>query len=195
MKKKCAVNKGFLLYKQESNTFSLYKVICKKIPTSIFTKLGYNFFESLVENNIINVFYIKKQNKLASVITVVNHENYNILKKKIAIYLLINPLKVVVNFYLLIKSFFRGSNLLTNKDHLHLLHLVIYKNRFKKINLKRKDNILNFFFKEISKIFGAKILFLCYEKENSKARKFYFRNKFKVYDKRSGIVFVKKKVN
>ena len=84
MKKKCAVNKGFLLYKQESNTFSLYKVICKKIPISIFTKLGYNFFESLVENNIINVFYIKKQNKLASIITVVNYENFNVLKKKIA---------------------------------------------------------------------------------------------------------------
>ena len=83
MKKKRLVNKGFLLYKKESNTFSLYKVICKKIPTSIFTKLGYNFFESLVENNIINVFYIKKQNKLASIITVVNHENYNILKKQL----------------------------------------------------------------------------------------------------------------
>ena len=186
--------KGFSLHKEENEIFDLYTTICKKIPGSIFSKINYNFFEDLVKKEIVNVFSIRKHKKVVSIITVVEFENYNILKKKILLYLLKNPLKFIINFDLLFKNLFKDSKLSINKNYLHLLHLVIYKNYFKKITLKQKDNILNLFFKEILKLYNAKIFFLCYEKENSKANNFYLRNKFKIYDTRSNIIFVKKKI-
>tara|TARA_B100001123_G_C15333982_1_gene1032137 strand:- start:419 stop:1033 length:615 start_codon:yes stop_codon:yes gene_type:complete len=187
--------KNFSLCKEENQISDLYTVICKKIPGSIFSKINYNFFEGLVESGIVNIFSIRKQKKIVSIITVVDFENYTLLKKKIFLYLLKNPFKVIINFTFLLKNFFKDSTKLSiNKDHLHLLHLVIHKKYFKKITLKEKDNIFNSFFKEILKLYNAKIFFLCYEKENSKANNFYLRNKFKIYDTKSNIIFVKKKI-
>ena len=78
---------------------------------------------------------------------------------------------------------------------MHLLHLVIYKKNFMNISIKKKDEIFNFFFKNILKIFKAKALFLCYEKKNIKAHKFYLRNNFIVYSENKDLVFVQKRIN
>ena len=67
-----------------------YTTICKKIPGSIFSKINYNFFKDLAKNEIVNVFSIRKHKKVVSIITVVEFENYNILKKKIFRFLELN---------------------------------------------------------------------------------------------------------
>ena len=40
-----------------------------------------------------------------------------------------------------------------------------------------------------------KVFFLCYERNNLKAHKFYLRNNFVVYNRNRDLVFVKKKIN
>ena len=195
MIKKHAQKKGFLLFEQDEKLLNIYNIISKKLPTSIFARPDYNFFEVLVRSKIISVFCVKDRNKLASIITVVDYKNYFIFKKKVIMYLLSNPLKIFVNFTSLLKSFSRNAKTSINKDSLYLLHLVIFKNKFTKISIKQKDNILNFFFKKILKSFDAKILFLCYDRDNSKANNFYLRNKFKIYDTNSNRICVKKKIN
>ena len=186
--------KGLTLIKENENLEIVFNNICKMIPASIFTKTDYNFFYNLVQNEIIDVFTIKKQKKIASIITVVDFKNYSKLKRELYFYFLKNPFKILTNFTYLVKSFLKGSNSNFKSDYLHLLHLVIYKKYFKKFTLRTKDNIFNVFFKKILNVFNAKIFFLCYEKENSKANNFYMRNKFKVYDRKSNIIFVKKKI-
>ena len=71
--------KNFSLCKEENQISDLYTVICKKIPGSIFSKINYNFFEGLVESGIVNIFSIRKQKKIVSIITVVDFENYTLL--------------------------------------------------------------------------------------------------------------------
>ena len=62
-----------------------------------------------------------------------------------------------------------------------------------KKSLKYKDKLFNYFFKQIIKNSNAKILFLCYEKDNMAAKKFYFRNNFEIFAERLNLLFVKKK--
>ena len=62
------------------------------------------------------------------------------------------------------------------------------------ITISAKDNIINFFFKEIIKKNNANYFYLCYERNNYKAHKFYKRNKFVIYKKNQKIFFIKKKV-
>ena len=63
------------------------------------------------------------------------------------------------------------------------------------VSIKNKDNIINFFLKSILRTFNAKSLFLCYERNNLKAHKFYLRNNFIVYNRNRDLVFVKKIIN
>mgnify|MGYP006120859805 FL=1 len=79
-----------------------------------------------------------------------------------------------------------------DKNYLHLLHLVIFKNYFKSISLKKKDEIINFFLRKIIKKYDAKYFYLCYERDNLRAYNYYKRNKFKFYAKRKNTIFVKK---
>ena len=72
----------------------------------------------------LNNFDQNQLNLLKSLFDVYSDDEiYDILTKKIAMYLLIHPLKILTNFNLLIKSFFRGSKISINQDYLHLLHL------------------------------------------------------------------------
>lgn len=155
----------YTLIKIENNTYHLFNLIKKDIPSSIFSLLDYKFFNQIVKEKIIHLYKIQYKKKISAIITVVTVKNLQKLKFKIFLFYFINPIKLVVNIIKIIRSLARSSNKYFDKSSLHLLHLVIYKNSFMNISIKKKDQIINFFFKNILKIFKSKSLFLCYEKK------------------------------
>lgn len=190
-----ASKNSYKLRKIENNTYYLFHLIKRDIPSSIFSSLNYKFFNNLIKEKIIHLYIIQYQKKKSAIITVVTVKNLQKLKYKIFLFYLTNPIKLIFNIIKIIKSLARSSNLYFDKSYLHLLHLVIYKKNFKNISIKKKDQIINFFFKNILKFFKAKSLFLCYEKKNIKAHKFYLRNNFLVYNENKDLVFVHKRIN
>jgi hypothetical protein len=186
---------SYKLKKIENHTYNLFNLIKRDIPSSIFSSLNYKFFNNLIKKKIIHLYIIQYQKKKSAIFTVTTAKNLQKLKYKIFLFYFINPIKLIFNIIKIIKSLARSSNLYFDKSYLHLLHLVIYKKNFKNVSIKKKDQIINFFFKNILKIFKAKSLFLCYEKKNIKAHKFYLRNNFTVYNENKDLVFVKKRIN
>ena len=186
---------SYKLRKIENNTYYLFNLIKRDIPSSIFSSLNYKFFNNLIKEKIIHLYIIQYKKKKSAIITVTTVKNLQKLKYKIFLFYFINPIKLIVNIIKIIKSLARSSNVYFDNSYLHLLHLVIYKKNFMNISIKKKDGIINFFFKNILKIFKAKNLFLCYEKKNIKAHKFYLRNNFIVYSENKDLVFVQKRIN
>lgn len=191
------IKKNFLLTNKITNYKKIFSIITQQIPRSIFTLLDSDLLDKIIKDKLIEIFVIKKKNKITSVISVISNKNYKILKKKIIFYLLTKPHKLLINIAFIFAMFGRSSNNIksnNNKNYLHLLHLVIFKKYFKKISLKKKDEIINFFFRKIIKKYGAKYFYLCYEKDNLRAYNYYKRNKFKFYAKSKNTIFVKKRI-
>ena len=184
---------NFKLIKTKKNLNKNYKIISNKITSSIFIHLGFNFFKQMVQKNIIHLYNVKLKNKIVVIITVVEYKHYKILSKKIFYHLIQNPLIIIKNFFFLVESLKKNTNLKINKNYLHLLHLIILKNNFLNISIKKKDALLTKFYKKILKNHKANQLFLCFEKNNLKAYRYYSRNKFKIFNKNTNIVYLKKK--
>ena len=72
------------------------------------------------------------------------------------------------------------------------MHLIIFKNNFINISIKKKMLYLQNFIK-ILKNHKANHFFLCFEKDNFKAMKYYNRNNFRIFNKNSNIIYLKKK--
>lgn len=186
---------SYTLKKVENNSYYLFNLIKRDIPSSIFSSLNYKFFNNIIKEKIIHLYIIQYQKKISAVITVTTVKNLKKLKYKIFFFYFFNPIKFFLNIVKIMKSLVRSSSANFDKRYLHLLHLVIFKKKFMNVSLKKKDQIINFFFKNILKIFKAKILFLCFEKKNIKAHRFYLRSKFKVYNRNKDLFFVQKKFN
>ena len=60
------------LYIEKNNSSKYYELLKKKLPQSIFCILGINFFNKMVERDLISLFIIKNKNKIAGVITVIS---------------------------------------------------------------------------------------------------------------------------
>jgi hypothetical protein len=186
---------SYTLHKISTNTKIPFSLIKKDLPTSIFSILNNVFFKKIVRKKIISLFVIKnKKNKISAIITVVVLNNFSKLKYNIFLFFLTNPSFFFLNIIKIFKSLTRGPITSFDDSYLHLLHLIIYKKNFNKISIKKKDQIMNFFFTHILKIFNAKSFFLCYERNNLKAKNFYSRNNFLVYDRKKKVVFLKKKL-
>jgi len=186
---------SYTLHKISTNTKIPFSLIKKDLPTSIFSILNNVFFKKIVRKKIISLFVIKnKKNKISAIITVVVLNNFSKLKYNIFLFFLTNPSFFFLNIIKIFKSLTRGPITFFDDSYLHLLHLIIYKKNFNKISIKKKDQIMNFFFTHILKIFNAKSFFLCYERNNLKAKNFYSRNNFLVYDRKKKVVFLKKKL-
>ena len=183
---------SYVIRKEKKNLKKNYEIICTQISTSIFSILGFNFFKKMIKNNIIHLYNIKKKGEICSIITVIKFNDYKSINKKIFFHLIKNPFILLQNIFYLIKSLNKNSDLNINKDYLHLLHLIIFSKKFKNISIKKKDVILNNFFKKILKIHKAEFIFLCFEKKNSRAMRYYRRNKFKIFNKNQDIIYLKK---
>ena len=186
---------SYVLNKIENNTNHLFNLIKRDIPSSIFSSFNYKFFNSLIREKIIHLYVIQYQKKNSAIIAVTTVRNLAKLKYKILLFYLINPFKFVLNIVKVFKSAKRCPKLNLDKNYLHLLHLIIFKKKFMNVSIKTKDKIINFFFKSILRMFNAKKLFLCYEKKNLLAHKFYLRNNFIPYYRNKNLVFVKKIIN
>ena len=180
------------LVKTKKNLKTIYDIICDNITSSIFIKLGFNFFNHLVQNNKIHIYFVKTHKKISAVITVINYKNYQSITYDILFHLILNPHKIILNFFELKDSIKKSSKLKLNSKYLHLLHLIIFKNNFLSISVKKKDIIFDNIFKNILTEHDAKTLFLCFEKENISAKKYYKRNNFKNFHKMKNIIYLKK---
>ena len=98
-----------------------------------------------------------------------------------------------LNFNIIIKNINKNLNFKLNEKYLHLLHLIIFKKEFYHINLADKDKLINKIFSYILKKHKSSILFLCLEKNNLVAKKFYLRNRFKFFFKNKNLIYLKKK--
>ncbi len=183
---------NYKLVKTKKKLDKIYHLICEKISSSIFVKLGFDFFNYLVLKNIICVYCIKKGIKISAVITTINYKYYKSINRIVLNYLIFNPLIIIINFFYLIKSVKKSSIMHINNDYLHLLHLVIIKKDFLKITLKKKDLMFNRFYKKILVEQDANVLFLCFEKKNKRAYKYYLRNKFRNFYKTGNLLYFKK---
>lgn len=186
---------SFNLVRTKTNLKENYKIICDNIPTSIFAKLGFSFVKKLVMEDVICVYNIIKNKKIVSIITVINYKNYLKINKKILFYLLLNPLILIKNFFHIIYSRKKSLKFKITDQYLHLLHLIIIGDYFKNISKKKKDKMFNMFFKRILTLHRAKIIFLCFNRDNIKALKFYSRNSFSIFYKTENIIYCKKKYN
>tara|TARA_B100001057_G_scaffold486148_1_gene566846 strand:+ start:12 stop:578 length:567 start_codon:yes stop_codon:yes gene_type:complete len=182
----------YKLMKVKNNLKNNYKIICTQIKSSIFFYLGFNFFRKMVLENIIHVYNVKNKSKISAIFTVIEFKNYKLINSKIFFYLLTNPLILIKNIAFFIESLKKNTNLKIKANYLHLLHLVIFKKEFFKISIKKKDLIINNFYKVILKKHKANCLFLCFEKKNYKAFRYYKRNNFKILDKNQNIIYMKK---
>ena len=182
----------YILSKIENNSYNLFNLIKKNIPSSIFSSLNYKFFNSLIREKIIHLYVIQYKKKNSGIITLTTVRNLAKLKYRIFLFYLINPFTFILNIINIFKSLSRSSISKFDESYLHLLHFIIFKKRFIYVSIKKKDKIINFFLKNILKTFNAKSLFLCYEENNFKAHKFYLRNNFIVYNRNKNLVFVKK---
>ena len=178
---------------KNKNLKKIFDVICDKLPESIFKTLGFNFFRNLVLKKIIYVYSINVDNKLASVITVINYKNYDLINRFVIKHLLIKPHKILLNFFKLFKSLSKTSKLYIRPNYLHLLHLIIFKDKFNKYTISKKDKIINSFYKKILRKHNANTLFLCFDKSNIGALKYYSRNSFKPFHDIGSIIYYKKK--
>ena len=188
--------KNFLLTNNINNFKNIFSIITHNIPRTIFSKLNSKFFEKLIKEKIINIYIIKKDKRIVSLITTTSVKNYVILKRKIFLFFIQNPFIILNNLNFFFNILFRDFSeidIKMDKNYLHLLHLVIFKKKFFSIPLSKKDYLINFFFKKILKINSANTFYLCYEKDNFNAQKFYKRNKFKIFKKNRNTIFVKKK--
>ena len=174
----------YILSKIENNTYHLFNLIKRDIPSSIFSSLNYKFFKNLIREKIIHLYIIQCKKKTSAIITLTTVRNLAKLKYRIFLFYLTNPFRFILNIINIFKSLGRSSNSKFGNNYLHLLHFIIFKKKFMNISIKKKDEIINFFLKSILRMFKAKSLFLCYEKNNLKAHKFYNRNKDLVYVKK-----------
>lgn len=189
-----AKSKYYILYNTININIKIFNNIKLLIPNTFFSIIDFKFFKILLKKKIILLFLIKNKKKTASIFTIIQPNQINILKKEILFFFLKNPFKLFINIILILKSLNRGENkFFNNVDYLHLLHFIIFKKGFNNLSLKEKDRLFNFFFKKIIKIYNAKYFFLCYEDENIKAKNFYLRNNFICYQKKNNLVFLKKK--
>ena len=184
----------YSLKKIKNDTDHLFDSIKKNIPTSIFSSLNNRFFLKMVKNKIIHLYVIQYKKKDSAIITVVTVKNLIKLKYNFFLFFLTHPLLSLFNIIKIFKSISRGSSVNFDKSYLHLLHFIIFKKNFMGIPIKKKDQIINFFFRHILRAFNTKSLFLCYEKKNFKADKFYLRNNFIVYKTNKNLVFIKKRI-
>ena len=184
---------NFFFSNRNHNLYLIYKIICKQIPGSIFSKLSFFFFKTLIKKKIIKCYYLCKQNKFVSIITIIDHKNFKKITYEILFFLLLNPKILLLNFFYFINNF--KKKIRSNLDHsnLHLLHLIIFKKYFYKIKLIEKDNFFNLIFIKILKENNAKKFFLCFEKNNLAAHRFYLRNKFRIYNNKTNIIYAQKK--
>ena len=183
----------FQLVKRNRNTHKIYKLICDKINTSIFAIFGFKFFNQLILDKYLHIYCIQKKKKILSVITVIEYKNYILLGKKFFFFILRNPLLFFLNFNIIIKNINKNLNFKLNEKYLHLLHLIIFKKEFYHITLADKDKLINNIFSDILKKHKSSILFLCLEKNNLVAKKFYLRNRFKFFFKNKNLIYLKKK--
>ena len=183
---------SYKLVKLNNKYKKVYNIICKNLPNSIFNKLGFNFFKKLALEKIIHIYCVKKNSKLSAIITVMDYENYKTIDKQVLKYLIIKPFKLINIFLDLKKSISKTSKFRVKKNYLHLLHLIIFKNHFLNISLEKKNRMFDNFYKKILKYHKSKILFLCFEEDNKKAKNYYLRNKFKFFYKIGNIIYFKK---
>ena len=189
--------KQFLLINDVKLNKLIFNLIIKNIPHSIFSKLNFFFFKKIIQKKLVDLYLIKKKKKISAIISVTSVNNYSLIKKEILKYLFLNPLIVILNLSFFLNLPNRDSNEIDLKHKnkfLHLLHFIILKKQFSQNSLKEKDSIVNFFFKKIINKYNANYFYLCYEKSNIRAHKYYKRNKFKIYKRNKNIIFVKKKV-
>ncbi len=185
----------FQLLSKKNKLKEIFNIIQEEIPSSIFKKLGYEYIYQLVKEKFIHIYLVKRNEKIASIITVIDFKSYQQLSKKTIIYLTTKPFLLFKNLFTIIKSYSKNLNPNIKKNYLHLLHLVIFNKKFKGISLKKKDKILNVFYKKIAKNHKSKYIFLCLEKNNNKALRYYKRNKFKFFIETKNLIYLKKKLN
>ena len=176
----------FILCRVTNKTNLVLKIIKKEITNSVFFYLDFYFFKKLIKKKIISVFVIKKKNKITAIISVVETKNFFKLKYDILLFFFRNPHKLILNIFSILKSSLRGSSNFSDNEHLPFLKSLLKKK-------KKKDKIINIFFKKILIIFNAKSLFLCYDIHNLSAKKYYKRNNFTIYDRNNSTIFLKKK--
>ena len=119
-----AKRKNLLLINKKVLSKKIFEILIKKIPNSIFSKLNYSFLKKIIEKKIINLYIIKNQRKIFSLVTTVSYDNYNLLKKKIFIFLILNPHIIFLNLKYFFNIYNRDSNeinLKYKKNYLHLL--------------------------------------------------------------------------
>ena len=184
---------SFKLKKNNKNLVKIYNIIREKLPDSVFKKLGLSFFIYMTLNEIIHVYTIKKNNDISAIITVIDYKNYISMNEKIIRYFIQHPFKILINFISILGSTSKKSLIKINEDYLHLLHLIIIKKKFTDISIKRKDSILNNFYKKILKKHSSKVLFLCFDEKNKKAQSYYKRNKFNFFYKIKNFIYLKKR--
>ena len=72
------IKKNFLLTNKITNYKKIFSIITQQIPRSIFTLLDSDLLDKIIKDKLIEIFVIKKKNKIKSIIIVFLKKNYKI---------------------------------------------------------------------------------------------------------------------
>ncbi len=183
---------SYKLQKNNKHLNKIFDIISENIQDSIFKKLGFRFFVYMVSKKILHVYSVKKKKDISAIVTVIDYKNYISMNEKMVKYFFHNPIQLLINVISVLSSTSKKSTIKIKADYLHLLHLIIIKKNFSNISIERKDNILNNFYKKILNNHNAKVLFLCFDEKNKKARNYYKRNNFEFLHKVKNLIYLKK---
>ena len=97
-----ASKNSYTLKKIENNTYYLFNLIKRDIPSSIFSSLNYKFFNNLIKEKIIHLYIIQYQKKISAIITVTTVKNLQKLKFLFTLKLNINVLLFIYRKHIFI---------------------------------------------------------------------------------------------
>lgn len=168
----------------------IFLFIINNMDQTIFEIFGYNFFKIYFNLNYNNNYILYNNKKITGLISYIELNKINKLKKEALIFIIKNPfllLKIIPKFYIFFKS------KINPKKYLQLLHLILNKNILKSNSKRNRDRSINDLHKKIiaNRFFG---IYASYSKKNYIAENYYKKNKYIIFDENIFFKFVKKKL-
>ncbi len=155
----------------------IFHFIIKNLDNSIFSLYSFNEFKKIYFNNKKHIYIDFVNNDINCLLTYLNKENENQLKKNILKFFFRNPLKLIIFIINPINLF---KDIKPPKDYLQLFHfvnlnlkLIDRKTKYESINCVHKKVINNEY----------KGIYVIYKNSNIYAKKFYQNNQFEKYKK------------
>lgn len=166
--------------KNENLNKKLFSFTTEKLPNTIFSILGYEFYKNIyLKNNFKKIYYYKKKKKILILVSYIDKKLESNLKIEIIKYFIFHPKKLILLFK---NIYFFFKIIKYPKNYIQLFHFIVDKSSQIKINKKVRDKKIHQLHKKLinNKYLG---IFAIFNNENLSAKNYYKKNKFIIFSK------------